>query len=290
MPDLIVMPYERRHQQAVLELLFYSRRSHTHLDWHKPAAWIEAFPSGVWLAWNQTHLVGVLAVAPVLSGASWLRIAAIDNAVEPADVLLPLWEAAVPSLQAEGAVQVYLLLLHLWLEDLLPLMMLQAREDVVTLYRNSLVVPPAPDIPFLSVRDAYPEDTALLMQIDHAAFIPPWQMPLDDMRQAIRQAASATILFSQGEAVGYQISTRHQTSGHLARIAIHPSVQGQGLGAALLDETLRRFLRRGVRAITVNTQASNVQSQRLYERYEFRRNGFDLHVYGADLTAKGTVR
>jgi len=288
--DLIVTPYERRYQQMVLELLFYSRRSHTHLDWHKPAAWIETFPSAVWLAWEKTRLMGVMAVSPALNGTSWLRIAALDNAAAPAEVLAPLWEAVAEALRAEGATHIYLLLLHLWLEDILPLMTLQAREDVVTLYRNSLVLPPALDTSLIRVRDAYVEDIALVMSIDHAAFVPPWQMPLDDVRQAIRQAASATILLWQGEAMGYQISTRHQTSGHLARIAIHPAMQGRGLGAALLDDTLRRFLRRGVRAITLNTQASNIQSQRLYERYEFRRNGFDLHVYGAELTANRMVR
>jgi len=40
-----------------------------------------------------------------------------------------------------------------------------------------------------------------------------------------------------------------------------------------------------VRAITVNTQASNETSQHLYLKYEFRRNGFDLRVFGADVSA-----
>jgi ribosomal protein S18 acetylase RimI-like enzyme len=285
-PDLTITPYERRHQQTVLELLFYSRRTHTHLDWYKPATWIESFPSGVWLAWEHTHLVGCMAAAPVLNGTSWLRLAALDNAADAAEVLVPLWEAVCEGLRQEGTVRVYLLMLHLWLEELLPLMGLSPHEDVVTLYRNSLALPPTAQLRSLStaVRDAYLEDTALLTEIDHAAFRPPWQMPIEDMRQALRQAATATIISWEGESVGYQISTRHQTSGHLARIAVLPTMQGRGLGAALLDETLRRFLRRGVRAITVNTQASNTQSQRLYERYDFRRNGFDLRVYSMDLT------
>jgi ribosomal-protein-alanine N-acetyltransferase len=188
------------------------------------------------------------------------------------------------ALRKEGATAVYVLLLHLWLDDTLPQMGLFPHEDVVTLYRNSLHLPPAPEVPELTIRDAYLEDAHMLLHIDHEAFAPPWQMSLDDMRQALRQAASSTIIAWEGEPLGYQISTRHQTSGHLARIAVHPDAQGRGLGAVLLDETLRRFLRRGVRAITVNTQASNEHSQRLYQRYDFRRNGFDLRVYRADLT------
>lgn len=289
MPDLTITPYERRYQQTVLELLFYSRRTHTHLDWYKADAWLESFPQGVWLAWAQNRLIGCMAVSPPLHGTSWLRLAALDNAWDTADVFVPLWQAVCANLREAGASQIYILLLHLWMDDVFPLMSLRAHEDVVTLYRNSLVMPPIPDNPLRSVRDAYVEDVPLLVKLDHAAFAPPWQMPIEDMRQAVRQAASATILSWQGEAVGYQISTRHQTAGHLARIAVLPTEQGHGLGAALLDDTLRRFLRRGVRAITVNTQASNESSQRLYQRYEFRRNGFDLRVFGVDLTVKASV-
>ncbi|NJR12620.1 GNAT family N-acetyltransferase [bacterium] len=169
------------------------------------------------------------------------------------------------------------------MKRLLPAMALVPHEDVVTLYRNAMALPPLTDAANIQVRDAYLEDAPLLLHFDHLAFAPPWQMPLEDLRQAVRQAASATIISWQGEPLGYQISTRHHGSGHLARIAIHPNGQGRGLGAALLDDTLRRFLRRGVRSVTVNTQASNTRSQHLYERYDFRRNGFDLHVYSTDL-------
>lgn len=286
MPDLTIAPFERRHQQAVLELLFYSRRTHIHLDWHKAAAWVESFPDGVWLAWEQTKLVGCMAAAPVLNGTSWLRLAALDNAVEAEEVLVPLWQAVCEGLRKEGATAAYVLLLNPWLDEILPQMNLFPHEDVVTLYRNSLHLPPAPEVPELTIRDAYLEDANLLTRIDHEAFVAPWQMSPDDMRQALRQAASSTIIAWEGEPLGYQISTRHQTSGHLARIAVHPDAQGRGLGAVLLDETLRRFLRRGVRAITVNTQASNDHSQRLYQRYDFRRNGFDLRVYRADLAGQ----
>lgn len=289
MPDLTIMPYERRYQQTVLELLFYSRRTHTHLDWYKADAWLDSFPQGVWLAWAQNHLVGCMAVSPPLNGTSWLRLAALDNAWDAADVFVPLWQAVCTGLRETGATQVYILLLHLWMDDVFPLMSLQTHEDVVTLYRNALTLPPLPDNPHITIRDAYLEDVLLLTQLDHAAFAPPWQMPIEDMRQAARQAAQATLLYLQEEPVGYQISTRHQTAGHLARIAVLPQFQGRGLGAVLLDDTLRRFLRRGVRAITVNTQASNESSQHLYQKYEFRRNGFDLRVFGADLSVKASA-
>jgi ribosomal protein S18 acetylase RimI-like enzyme len=83
--------------------------------------------------------------------------------------------------------------------------------------------------------------------------------------------------------IGYQLSTLYFDGGHLARLAVHPSAQGGGVGAALLHDLIQRFMRRGVGSITVNTQASNTRSQRLYQRFGFERNGYDLPVWIAEI-------
>jgi ribosomal protein S18 acetylase RimI-like enzyme len=105
-----------------------------------------------------------------------------------------------------------------------------------------------------------------------------------DLRFARKIAAVHTVAVLDNEIVGYQLSTQYRQSGHLARLAVSPDMQGFGIGAALLDDMIRRFLRRRVRTVTVNTQESNVRSQRLYEQYGFRRNGYDLPVYTINLT------
>ena len=46
---------------------------------------------------------------------------------------------------------------------------------------------------------------------------------------------------------------------------------------------LRHFWRRGVYGVTVNTQDSNLASQRLYAKFGFARTGYDLPVWVADL-------
>jgi ribosomal-protein-alanine N-acetyltransferase len=144
--------------------------------------------------------------------------------------------------------------------------------------KHTPALPAAPASPPL-LRDAVLEDVPALRALDHAAFTPPWQMHTDELRQAVRYAASVTLALQEERLVGYQISTRHHTSAHLARLAVAPAQQGQGIGAALLHDLLTRFGRRGVRTMTVNTQQHNVQSLRLYARYEFQRNGFDLPVW-----------
>ncbi len=79
--------------------------------------------------------------------------------------------------------------------------------------------------------------------------------------------------------VGYQLSTLYRDGLHLARLATLPEVQGQGIGGVLLGQLIDQFARRGVLSVTVNTQRSNLQSQRLYQRYGFDLTGLDMDVW-----------
>jgi ribosomal protein S18 acetylase RimI-like enzyme len=96
------------------------------------------------------------------------------------------------------------------------------------------------------------------------------------MRQAYRNAYSCTLAEWNGMILGFQISTFFLEGAHLARLAVTPQAQGKGIGALLLQDLLQRFIRRGVYAMTVNTQSSNSRSLRLYQRFNFQPNGYDL--------------
>jgi ribosomal protein S18 acetylase RimI-like enzyme len=104
-------------------------------------------------------------------------------------------------------------------------------------------------------------------------------MDYDELRQANRISAASTVAEIDGSIVGYEISTLYFDGAHLARLAVSPHAQGHGVARALLLDTLRRFERRGVHVITVNTQAGNLRSQRLYTSFGFERTGYDLPVW-----------
>jgi ribosomal protein S18 acetylase RimI-like enzyme len=67
--------------------------------------------------------------------------------------------------------------------------------------------------------------------------------------------------------------------GHLARLAVLPAYQGRGVGYALVNDLLRQFVFRGIFRVTVNTQADNHASLRLYENMGFQRTGESYPVY-----------
>jgi ribosomal protein S18 acetylase RimI-like enzyme len=79
------------------------------------------------------------------------------------------------------------------------------------------------------------------------------------------------------------MSTLYFDGGHLARLAVLPAARSQGVGRMLVTSMLHHFWRRGVFGVTVNTQESNIASQRLYTRLGFERTGFDLPVWLARL-------
>jgi len=126
-------------------------------------------------------------------------------------------------------------------------------------------------------------DVAAMAVIDQSAFIPPYQMNYPDIRRAYRNCTTCTIVRLDEQIVGYQISSRHGSTGHLARLAVMPGHQGRQIGAALMREVIAAFLRRQVEVVTVNTQASNTRSQMLYRAYGFERNGYDTPMFSVSL-------
>jgi ribosomal-protein-alanine N-acetyltransferase len=274
--------YERRHREDILSLLFYSRFTHTHLDWFKAGQWLDIDGSSIQLLYNGSSLVGVLGVSEPLNRAAWLRLVAIGQGYDPATLLSTLWEEQRFRLRTLGVDKVAVLVVNPWLNAFLPAMGFRFIEEVVTLHRSPQALPPAPPS-IVRFRNGYIEDIPEIVAIDHAAFDAPWQLSATDIRFAQRQAASCTLAEYDGRIVAYELSTRHQTAGHLARLAVHPTMQGKKVGYLLLHNLLSRFEKRGVHTMTVNTQISNTNSQRLYNRFGFFRNGFDLPIWQANL-------
>jgi ribosomal-protein-alanine N-acetyltransferase len=113
-------------------------------------------------------------------------------------------------------------------------------------------------------------DVEAVATLDANAFEPIWQLSRNALVDAQRQAATFTVAEIDNQIVGYQLSTWHLESGHLARLAISPDLRGQRIGQQLVIQMLHFFAERQVHSITVNTQADNTSSQKLYQRLGFQ--------------------
>lgn len=280
--SLTITPYKRRYRQDVRDLLYHSYRTHNHLDWQESDQWLDSDEMPIRLAWSGGRLVGLLATSRPLNHTCWLRLVAVDDSAPPTRILAALWNDMLDELRALTVRQVALLGLRDWILSYLPPLGFYYVEDIVTLRRGMDVLPSLPTTR-LRLRSVYPDDIRRIAEVDQAAFTPPWQLSETELRHAERAAASCSVALLDNVVVGYQLSTLYFDGAHLARLAVHPSAQGQGVGSVLLYDLLNRFMHRGVLSTTVNTQETNLRSQHLYERFGFARNGYDLPVWMVDL-------
>lgn len=283
--DLVVTPFTRRDRQAVRDLLFRSSRTHTHLDWQDTDQWLDdgdAYPAR--LVWQGMRLQGILVMSPPLNGTCWVRIAAVSDHADSQTILRLLWEDLATELRAQGIRTVALLMIRNWLKADVKSLGFVYSEEIITFRRSIPSIPDEPMPEGLTIRLTQNEDLPAVLDVDNQAFAPPWQMDRHELRQAHRISAASTLAEMDGVCVGYQISTLYFDGSHLARLAVSPDVQGKGVARAILIDTLRRFERRGVHSMTVNTQESNERSQRLYVGFGFERTGYDLPVWMVNLS------
>ena len=277
---LAISPYQRQHRLSARDLLVSSFHVHTHLDWQEVEDWLTGSGAPIRVATRGSRVVGMLGVSVPLDGAVWVRVAAVSDYQDTGGVLLALWEDLKPELRALGAQQATALLLRDWPERYLPRMGFRLREDIVTMRRNDSREPPEETLPGFSIRQVRPEDMSAVIAVDHHSFEPPWQMGGEELRRAETASAFSTVAVAQdGSIVGYQMSTLYFDGAHLARLAVLPELRSRGVGRLLVNSMLRHFWRRGVYGVTVNTQESNVASQRLYRRLGFDRTGNDWPVW-----------
>jgi ribosomal protein S18 acetylase RimI-like enzyme len=279
---LTLTSYERRYRQAVRDLMFRNYYVHSHLDWYDTDHWLNGNTAPMRLAWQRGRLVGLMAASTPLNQTSWIRLAGVHDQASPETVLYALFEALRSDLRALQVETVSLLALRDWISEKLPALSFRYREDVITLRRASKLLP-EPSVNDLRIRAFLPTDLDTIWQIDQTAFAPPWQLSPEEMRQAARMSAICTVALQNETIVGYQLSTYYYEGGHLARLAVAPGAQGSGVGSTLLTDLIHRFVRRGMYVITVNTQSSNHRSQRLYERFDFHPNGYNLPVWTVNL-------
>lgn len=137
------------------------------------------------------------------------------------------------------------------------------------------------------------DDLPALQGLDRIAFPPLWRMSDTELLELIFtcrvQAAEV-----DGEFAGYMALSLHAAQDpsddnqvQLVRMAVHPSLQGQGIGRQLLVESLAYAHANGCYRILLNTPESNPAAHLLYESVHFRRHGARMPVFAYRWGGKG---
>lgn len=271
-------------RQKLANLIHFEIYVHRHLDWRPPLDWIGHQP--YLLAEQNDKILAALACPPDPPKVAWLRLFAASSEISVRRAWEALWpEAHSQLLETPGLKRIAAIPLQNWFHNLLAESDFQETHRVVMLNwepGRQASRAPASLPPELTIRPMNFDDLVWVEKIDESSFGSVWQNSQESLELAFRQAAVATVVEEAGRLIAYQISTPTPMGGHLARLAVHPDLQGLGIGYALVCDMQSQFERRGAQTVSVNTQQDNYVSLSLYEKAGFRRTGEEYPVFQCD--------
>ncbi|MFQ5922451.1 MAG: GNAT family N-acetyltransferase [Anaerolineales bacterium] len=269
---------------VIEDLIAGARWSHVHLDWLDPTSLIDKDP--FILATAGEMPAGALGCPPDLPGIAWVRTFAAAGGYEVQEIWEVLWAEGVSRLLKLKVDRVAALVLEDWFEQLI----IDAgfkRTNSVIFYELGLEpdagVPRASSDDPHRLRSIRSADAEAILELDLGAFEPIWQLSNDSLGVAMIQASSASLIEGQGKILGYQITTSSPFGAHLARLAVRPSCQREGLGTALVNDAIESVREIGLGQLSVNTQENNTPSRKLYEKLGFRTTGKEFPVFEVQL-------
>ena len=257
---------------AVTTLNQRARRASPQIWW-----WEEHLTNDLFIVIERKgDVVGALFAWPDESPVAWVRLAALDDALNIDEWLNLVLPPILEGLRHHGAQELAWMDYGGWAGPHLRTRGFTPLTEVITLVKLDRALPRANAIN-ASVRPASDVDIPAIMAVDRAAFTSHWWHSEATMRRRAAVSSHFAVAEVAGEVVGYADGELRLPVAHLNRIAVHPAHQGHGIGALLLRAAIRDFWQHEAEQVTLNTQSNNRYSQRLYRRFGFGPAG-DLMI------------
>ena len=269
------------HYNALADFYNQNINTHRHLDWFSTLDWIGSHP--YLIETNEERIQAVLCAAPENEESAWIRVFGASKLIDEVACWERLFPIAVKVLKDKGVKRLAALALHPWFNTILKMSGFKNRQNIVVLEWQGKFPPKGYLNPEVILRPMHITDLPAVEAIDKAAFPSLWQNSLIGLTKAFHQPGISTVAVKGETIIGYQISTAMTIYGHLARLAVEPEEQQQGIAYALVDDLLKQFEHRGFWRVTVNTQSDNRASLRLYQKFGFSRTKEEIKVYELQL-------
>ena len=266
--------------QRLSNLIFFETRSHRHLDWRSPLEWLG--DDFFWAVDEGTKITAALACPEETKGTAWVRLFVHSGYWSADNAWTVLWNAAKNDIAHAGGASVAAIVQHTWFQKVLELSGFENRQNIVML-EWSYQPWSAREADGIRIRRMIESDIPKVTVVDGASFDPLWHNSQETLRRAFRQSLFATVAESEHGIVGYQMTTGTGARAHLARLAVHPGVQGRGVGRAILGNLFEQLVANGYLKLSVNTQSDNQVSLKLYQKMGFMRTGEAYPVYTFDV-------
>ena len=125
------------------------------------------------------------------------------------------------------------------------------------------------------IRKMEEEDLPMVMEIENLCFIKPWSEKNFLYEMYENPFANLWVIEMSNDSLGLKSVVGFvdywQTfdSGTLCQIAIHPELQGNGIGSQLLDEVVKDAYAKKIRTMTLEVRRSNEKAIKLYKKFGF---------------------
>ena len=119
-------------------------------------------------------------------------------------------------------------------------------------------------------------DLPQVIAIERRAFPTAWSLGMFVLELS-KPSGICLAAIRDSKLVGYLICARYADVWHLMNIAVDPSVRGQGVGTALLEQMVARAGEDA--SYTLEVRPSNATAIALYERFGFRSAGTRRRYY-----------
>ena len=282
-----VRPAGRADIPLIATLLQEAVYQHVHVDWLLPVDWLgtagfvvaestAGHPRGAGKA------LACLAIGADPPPAAWVRVAAVHEGKEAAQLLRAMLATVLPSLRAEGLTEVGWMPRLDWPAASMTQLDFELVNHVETLVKPNLTIPstvrPNEEVVVRPVRQA---DLPHLAAIEEQAFEPLWRHSVEGLARGRRYAISFDVAELDGRIVAFQYSAdgERRDTAHLVRLTVSPDAQRSGVGSALMRAALEGYRQRGLGSVSLNTQADNVPSKRLYQAFAFKPAGYRWPVW-----------
>lgn len=285
MINSLVRPADLSDHQQLSNLIFFETHLHRHLDWRSPLEWLGA--PFYWALEEGRRITAALACPTEVDGIAWVRLFVYSGHWSPQNAWSMLWATAREEIAKSGGATAAAIAMQPWFRHVLVSSGFENNQQIVMLEWRGFASQPweAREAQGFRVRVMQPSDLPAVTETDHASFHPLWHNSSDTIERAYAQALYATVAENEQGIIGYQLTTGHQQRAHLARLAVHPSLQGRGVGQSLLSDLYVRLRKAGIMRLSVNTQSDNSASLSLYKKMGFDRTGEEYPVYTINIPA-----
>ncbi len=285
MINTLVRPADLNDHQQLSNLIFFETRLHRHLDWRSPLEWLGA--PFYWALDEGGQIMAALACPTERDGIAWVRLFVYMGRWSAESAWNMLWSTAKQEIAQAGGAKVAAIAIQPWFQELLAASGFENSQQIVMLEWRGFAsqLSASHEASGIHIRKMIEADLPEVEKTDAASFDPLWQNPLETLQRAFAQALYATVAENERGIIGYQLSTGGGQRAHLARLAVHPTVQGKGAGRALLSDLFAYLRYAGISRLSVNTQSDNQVSLSLYQRMGFVRTGEQYPVYTFDISA-----